>query len=339
MGAIQTRGPSVCGCSARLGVTEVWWDCTSSLGRASKTMGRVLVQPLAYLKALAREQHFGRAAQACHISQATLSAAVRKLEDELGATLILRDSRFQGLTQEGVRAVEWAHHILGDFDAMRDEVAAVRDTGDTRLRIRAIPSAAGLVVSLAGRLALTRPALNAVIRSAAPAEIERALLESDIDVGVTYLGGERPPRLHCQSLYEEQYVLITSNIVGATGPIRWAEIGAGPICFLASDPRQAESILAALAQARLPVRPVIQVGTAWPVPADVADGDMRVIMPQPCLKDLILPAGVVARPLIDPAISLAVGMIWSSRKPERPLVRELRELAELRWSSGAGVAA
>lgn len=124
MGAIQTRGPSVCGCSARLGVTEVWWDCTSSLGRASKTMGRVLVQPLAYLKALAREQHFGRAAQACHISQATLSAAVRKLEDELGATLILRDSRFQGLTQEGVRAVEWAHHILGDFDAMRDEVAA-----------------------------------------------------------------------------------------------------------------------------------------------------------------------------------------------------------------------
>jgi len=51
---------------------------------------------------LAREGHFGRAAQACYVSQPTLSSSIRKLETELGVQVVQRGHRFEGFTPEGV---------------------------------------------------------------------------------------------------------------------------------------------------------------------------------------------------------------------------------------------
>jgi hypothetical protein len=53
-----------------------------------------------YLIALAREKHFGRAAEACHVSASTLSAAIRDIESELGVTIVERGQQFSGLTPE-----------------------------------------------------------------------------------------------------------------------------------------------------------------------------------------------------------------------------------------------
>ena len=58
--------------------------------------GEVSIQQLEYLLALARERHFGRAASACHVSQPTLSVAIRKLEHELDVVIVLRGQRFEG---------------------------------------------------------------------------------------------------------------------------------------------------------------------------------------------------------------------------------------------------
>ena len=62
----------------------------------------MVIRQLIYLDALAREKHFRRAAEACNVSQPTLSAALSQMEEELGVLLIERDARFQGLTPEGV---------------------------------------------------------------------------------------------------------------------------------------------------------------------------------------------------------------------------------------------
>ena len=72
----------------------------------------VLLRELEYLAALARERHFGRAAAACHVSQPSLSAAVRRLEHDLGVSIVQRGRRFAGLTPEGERVLLWAHRIL-----------------------------------------------------------------------------------------------------------------------------------------------------------------------------------------------------------------------------------
>ena len=84
--------------------------------------GEVLVRQLEYLVALARERHFGRAAQLCHVSQPTLSGAIGKLESNLGVMLVLRGRRFEGFTEEGARVVRWAHRILAERDALLADV-------------------------------------------------------------------------------------------------------------------------------------------------------------------------------------------------------------------------
>jgi DNA-binding transcriptional LysR family regulator len=66
-----------------------------------------MIDKLEYLIALAREQHFGRAAKACGVTQPTSSAGIKQLEDMLGVLLVQRGSRFHSFTFEGERVLEW----------------------------------------------------------------------------------------------------------------------------------------------------------------------------------------------------------------------------------------
>jgi len=65
-----------------------------------------MIDKLEYLIALAREQHFGRAGEACGVTQPTFSAAIKQLEDTLGVLLVQRGSRFHSFTPEGERVLE-----------------------------------------------------------------------------------------------------------------------------------------------------------------------------------------------------------------------------------------
>ena len=67
-----------------------------------------MIDKLEFVIALAREQHFGRAAEACSVSQPTLSAGFKQLEDMFGVRLVERGSRFRGFTPEGERVLDWA---------------------------------------------------------------------------------------------------------------------------------------------------------------------------------------------------------------------------------------
>src|ERR1700741_4743023 len=120
----------------------------------------VVLQHLSYLVALAREEHFGRAAQACHVSQATLSAAIKRLEDEFGVPLVQRGQRYQGLMPEGERAVVWAGRILADADGMRADLDAMREGISGQLRLGAIPTSPPVVSQLTTPLRARHPTLR-----------------------------------------------------------------------------------------------------------------------------------------------------------------------------------
>ena len=77
-----------------------------------------MIDKLEFLLALAQEQHFGRAAEACGVSQPTLSAGIKQLEDTLGVLLVQRGSRFHSFTPEGERVLDWARRIVGDSRAL-----------------------------------------------------------------------------------------------------------------------------------------------------------------------------------------------------------------------------
>ena len=86
----------------------------------------MLFRQLEYFVAVASEQHFARAAEACYVSQPALSASIAKLERELNVTLINRGHKYQGLTAEGERLVVWAKRILAEQEAFKAEAAAAR---------------------------------------------------------------------------------------------------------------------------------------------------------------------------------------------------------------------
>ena len=102
--------------------------------------GEVSIQQLEYLVALARERHFGRAASACHVSQPTLSVAIRRLEHELDVVIVLRGQRFEGFTAEGQRVVTWAHRILAERNELLADIERMRGGLTVTARIGAIPT-------------------------------------------------------------------------------------------------------------------------------------------------------------------------------------------------------
>ncbi|OYZ98430.1 MAG: LysR family transcriptional regulator, partial [Rhizobiales bacterium 17-65-6] len=152
----------------------------------------MFVRQLHYLVAVAREGHFGRAAQACHVSQPTLSAGLRKLEEELGVPLVMRGHRFLGLTDHGVRVLAWAQRIVADYDGLKQEISGPGAGLSGTLRIGAIPTALPALPPLVNAFCASHPLVRVTLLALPSAAILRGLDEMEIDAGVTYLA-EAPP--------------------------------------------------------------------------------------------------------------------------------------------------
>ena len=108
-------------------------------GKTARVGNLVVIEKLEFLIAVAREKSFSRAAEICGVTQPTLSAGVKQLEDSLGVLLVNRSSRFHGLTAEGERVLEWAKRIVGDARAMRQEVRTLRKGSSASSRSPSFP--------------------------------------------------------------------------------------------------------------------------------------------------------------------------------------------------------
>ncbi|MEU6089598.1 LysR family transcriptional regulator [Streptomyces sp. NPDC047085] len=148
----------------------------------------MLFRQLEYLVALAREHHFARAAQACHVSQPALSEGIRKLEEELDVPLVRRGRKYEGLTPEGERIVVWAQRILADRDALKNEVGALRSGLSGRMRIGSVPTASAAVSLLTAPFCTAHPLVTVEVATDLRSEdILRRLQRFELDAGITYL--------------------------------------------------------------------------------------------------------------------------------------------------------
>src|SRR5215510_12751683 len=151
----------------------------------------MLFRQLEYFVALAREQHFARAAAACHVSQPALSEAIRKLEQELDVPLVHRGRAFEGLTPEGERLVRWARRILADHEALKHEVIALKSGVSGQLRLGIIAAASTTAALLVDPFCARHPLARVRIDSGLPtSDILRQLQRFELDAGVIYLTGE-----------------------------------------------------------------------------------------------------------------------------------------------------
>ena len=196
-----------------------------------------MIDKLEFILALAREQHFGRAAETCGVTQPTLSAGVKQLEEQMGVLLVNRGSRFQGFTPEGERVLDWARRIVGDSRSMREEINALRHGLSGRLRIAAIPTALAMVAALTTPYREKHPNVTFTIWSRTSIEILELLENLEIDAGITYLENEPLGRVSSIPLYHERYRLITSADapLGNRASVTWSEVAEVPLCLLTPD--------------------------------------------------------------------------------------------------------
>src|SRR5262250_681447 len=169
-----------------------------------------MIDKLEFIIALAQEQHFGRAAEACNVSQPTLSAGIKQLEDTFGVMLVQRGSRFRGFTAEGERVLEWARRIVADTRAMRQEVHALKHGLAGRLRLAAIPTALAMVETLTTPFLARHPEVQFTVLSRTSLEILTHLENLEIDAGLTYLDNEPLGRVTTIPLYRERYRLLVA---------------------------------------------------------------------------------------------------------------------------------
>ena len=299
-----------------------------------------MIDKLEYLLAISREQHFGRAAEACGVTQPTLSAGLKQLEATLGALLVQRGSRFVGMTPEGVRVLDWARRIVGDTRAMRQEISALKRGLSGHLHIAAIPTALGMVPALTTPFRTRHPDVTFKISSCTSIQILAQLENLEVDAGITYLDNEPVGRVRQIPLYFEHYQLLTTsdNPLGDRRQVTWAEAATVPLCLLTPDMQNRRIIDRHLRAAGETPAPTLESNSMIVLFSHVRTGRWSSIMPTLLAQTLGLPDTIRAIPIVGPEPAHAVGLVVPAREPMTALasglVAEARRLASTLMDGG-----
>jgi DNA-binding transcriptional LysR family regulator len=284
-----------------------------------------MLDKLEYLMALAREEHFGRAADACGVTQPTLSAGIKQLEETLGVLLVRRGSRFMGFTPEGQRTLDWARRIVGDSRAMRQEITALKKGLTGRLKIAAIPTALAMVASLTTPYRARHPDVRFTVLSQNSIQVLTLLENLEIDAGITYLDNEPLGRVSTVPLYQERYQLLTSPDapLGNRERVTWAEVARVPLCLLTPDMQNRRIIDELLRSAGGDPQPTLESNSVVVLFAHVRTGRWATVMPSKLAETLGLTDTIRAIPIVEPQAVHTIGLVVPAREPMTPLTAAL----------------
>jgi DNA-binding transcriptional LysR family regulator len=169
-------------------------------------MTNVTLRQLRYFNALARHGHFGRAAEACAISQPALSMQIKELEEALGGVLLERSPRQVALTEFGEVAAPRVRDILRLVDELGDLARASRDRLVGRLRIGMIPTIAPyLLPEVIGNLTRMHPELDIHVRETLTPKLIQELAEGRLDTAIVALPVSEPSLVEV-ALFSEHFV-------------------------------------------------------------------------------------------------------------------------------------
>jgi DNA-binding transcriptional LysR family regulator len=289
-----------------------------------------MLDKLDFLLALARERHFGRAAEACGVTQPTLSAGIKQLEAQLGVLLVNRGSRFRSFTPEGERVLDWARRIVGDTRAMREEINTLRHGLSGRLRIAAIPTTLAMMAALTTPYRERHPNVQFTIYSRTSIEILDLLENLEIDAGITYVGNEPLGRVHATPLYHERYRLLTSADapLGDRQSVTWAEVAQVPLCLLTPDMQNRRIIDRLLAGAGAESRPTLESDSMILLFSHVRTGRWASVMPAKLAETLGLTDTLRSIPIVAPEAVQTIGLVVPAREPMTPITAALVAEAE-----------
>jgi len=282
----------------------------------------LIIRNFEYLLALSKERHFARAAAACRVSQPTLSAGIKQLEEDMDVLIVKRGQRFEGFTAEGERVLAWAQLMMEDCMRLKQELHGLRDHGmGGPFRLGMLPATSALASVLSVAFAEKFPKLQISIETGDATHLLKALRQGEADVALAYLDESVGDGLDTFALYRERTFLFTRAAVGENRRVTWADVTSLPLCLLRSAaPRAAETQLEKAEK-------VVYTDSAAVLAAHVGTGRWSTVLPQSLATMLRRTPALRALAVSGPGGQANVGFVTIKSDPLPAAVHALMEMA------------
>ena len=289
-------------------------------------MNNLTLRQLRYFEALARNGHFGRAAEACAVSQPALSLQIRDLEESLGAALFERSPRQVRLTRFGEEFAPRVREILRAVDELTDVARASQSWLSGRLRIGVIPTVAPyLLPTIVGNLNRLHPGLDIHVRETLTAKLLRELSEGRLDTAIVALPVSEPAFTEVP-LFVEEFLLVRPA-EDATKPVPNSDmLKELRLLLLEEGHCFRDQALAFCNMASSMPREVLEGSSLSTLVQMVGAGIGVTFIPEMAAVVETRSAAVSLARFADPQPRRTIGMIW---RRTSPLAGQLQHIAEV----------
>jgi DNA-binding transcriptional LysR family regulator len=284
-----------------------------------------LFTSLRYLSALHQHKHFGRAADACNITQPAFSNAIRALEEEFGCAIVKRGRAFESFTPEGEQIFVSAQRMLHEQELLLQDLKGKAEQPVGALTLGAVPSVMPIAARFVGHLHTRFPGLSLTVRSMSSQEIEAGLENLSLDIGLGYTDRvkTRAGKLTIVNQYTERYFLLRpaskpakSGLHIANLPTTWEIASTLPLCLLTPEMHNRTIVEATFKQNGIHVKPVIETNSILTLGLTVLVGNVCSILPGALVAVLRGYSELEAVPLVEPDVLTPIGFMFANT--ERP---------------------
>ncbi len=276
-------------------------------------MADIKLKDLKYLVAVADTRHFGRAAERCYVSQPTLSAQVKKLEDYLGVQLIERHPKRVLLTPAGQQIVERARRVLEASDDIVEIAATHRDPLAGRLRVAFLPTIGPYLLPLVmPRLRKTLPRLDLMLYEFQTRPMLEKLGAGELDLGVLALPVDLDG-LASRRLYDEPFVLAVpqGHALARLAQVRLADLGGETILLLEDGHCLRDQALEVCGRLGVHERSDFRATSIETLRHMVASGSGITLLPELATRGgYANTKGLVLKNFARPAPARTIGAVW-----------------------------
>ena len=285
-----------------------------------------------YLVAVVEEEHFGRAAAYCNVTQPSLSSGIKQLEIELGVPIFLRGrgQRFHGLTAEGEHVAKWARLILSHCDAMRDEIKAMQKDLHGSLRMGAMPSMSPILPLMLQNVREIHPGVRVDVHFIGNEAMKLGLDNFTLDCAMTYLEKADLGHRNFMPIYTERLSLLVPETqeYDHMTEISWKEAAGLPLAMLRPSMHERRFVDAAFKKAGCEVVPKIESESILHLMFQVQFTELCTVIPSHFTNLPGLHPGTKALPLVKPEVSQEVGLFWAEGETVMPMASIMVAIAK-----------
>jgi LysR family hydrogen peroxide-inducible transcriptional activator len=287
------------------------------------------LKDLRYLVAVADQRHFGRAAARCFVSQPTLSAQLKKLEQSLGVQLIERAPNNVSLTPAGEQIVARARRMLEAGDEVIALARSQRDPLAGPLRLALLPTIGPYLLPRVTRaISKSLPRLELRLYEYQTAPLLEKLHAGELDLGILALPVELAG-LEARELYTEPFVLAVPqrHRLAAQHSVRVSELAGETLLLLEDGHCLRDQALEVCSRIGVREQQDFRGTSLETLRQMVATGAGVTLLPQLASRGAYGEArGVAVRPFVRPAPVRHVGAVWRKTSARRPAIDALARL-------------